>query len=210
MTHPHPGKSSSANHASFTIQCYKFLLIGFLSFFSLIASASHFSYGNIFLTRDATNPNKVTFKASKAWRTSYFYPGTVPAVRAQVSTQKSLTFDRVSARVSTTDTIKSLSKSTTNASILNGGSYTFNGANHTIGGSYTAHIAAAVKAQPPNLGTAACYAVFTAAGAINNTNASVITGDIGTNAGAFNGFPPGIINGQTHVVDAASDRKSVV
>ena len=58
--------------------------------------------------------------------------------------------------------------------------------------------------QAPNLGAAADFALFTAAGAINNTGTTVITGDIGTNVGAFNGFPPGIINGQTHVADAVS------
>ena len=59
-------------------------------------------------------------------------------------------------------------------------------------------------AQIPNLGAASSFTIFTAAGAINNTGASVVTGDIGTNAGAFNGFPPGLIHGQTHVVDGIS------
>ena len=59
-------------------------------------------------------------------------------------------------------------------------------------------------AQAPNLGAAAGFTLFTAAGAINNTGASVVTGDIGTNAGAFNGFPPGIVNGTVHVADATS------
>lgn len=61
-----------------------------------------------------------------------------------------------------------------------------------------------VIAQSPNLGTASSYALFTSAGAFNNTGSSVLTGDVGTNAGAFSGFPPGTINGQTHVADAAS------
>ncbi len=58
--------------------------------------------------------------------------------------------------------------------------------------------------QAPNLGTASSFALFTAAGAINNTGVSIITGDIGTDAGAFNGFPPGIIVGAIHVEDATS------
>ncbi len=58
--------------------------------------------------------------------------------------------------------------------------------------------------QAPNLGTTSGFALFTAAGAINNTGVSLITGDIGTNVGAFNGFPPGIIIGAIHVADPVS------
>ncbi len=53
--------------------------------------------------------------------------------------------------------------------------------------------------QAPNLGTAASFALFTAQGAFNNVGASVVTGDIGTNAGAFSGFPPGTVVGQTRL-----------
>ena len=56
------------------------------------ANATHFRYGNISWTRDVTNPNKVTFKVSQAWRTSYFYSGTVPSVGAQISSQTVLDF----------------------------------------------------------------------------------------------------------------------
>ena len=43
----------------------------------------------------------------------------------------------------------------------------------------------------PNLGTAATYAIFTGAGAINNTGLSKLTGDVGQDgAYAFNGFFP--------------------
>ncbi|MDB5235078.1 MAG: hypothetical protein JWR44_2071, partial [Hymenobacter sp.] len=57
---------------------------------------------------------------------------------------------------------------------------------------------------PPALGLAAGFAMFTAVGAIDNNGPSVINGDIGTNAGAFNGFPPGVINGSIHVADTRS------
>lgn len=50
--------------------------------------------------------------------------------------------------------------------------------------------------QAPNLGTAASFALFTANGAVSNTGASVVTGDVGTNVGAFNAFPPGTVVGQ--------------
>ncbi len=58
--------------------------------------------------------------------------------------------------------------------------------------------------QAPNLGVASGFAIFTATGAVTNNGTSVINGDIGTNVGAFTGFPPGTINGQTHVADATT------
>jgi len=60
-------------------------------------------------------------------------------------------------------------------------------------------------ATPPNLGAASSFVLFTAVGAFNNTNAlSVVTGDVGTNVGAFNAFPPGTLIGQKHVADPVS------
>lgn len=56
----------------------------------------------------------------------------------------------------------------------------------------------------PNLGTAASYGAFSGAGAIENTGLTVINGDIGTNAGLFTGFPPGIYTGVKNVENAAS------
>lgn len=59
--------------------------------------------------------------------------------------------------------------------------------------------------QAPTLGTAAPFALFTAAGAFNNVGATTfVTGDVGTNVGAFNGFPPGTLVGTKHVTDAVS------
>lgn len=50
--------------------------------------------------------------------------------------------------------------------------------------------------QAPNLGTASSFAFFTADGALTNNGASLVTGDIGTNLGAFSGFPiPGTVVG---------------
>ena len=49
--------------------------------------------------------------------------------------------------------------------------------------------------QTPNLGTASSFSLFTANGALTNTGASMVTGDIGTNVGAFSGFPPGTVIG---------------
>ncbi|GAB4010752.1 hypothetical protein GCM10028808_22540 [Spirosoma migulaei] len=42
--------------------------------------------------------------------------------------------------------------------------------------------------QAPNLGTASNFALFTANGAFTNVGASVVTGDVGTNVGAFTGL----------------------
>ncbi len=56
----------------------------------------------------------------------------------------------------------------------------------------------------PDLGTASTFAVFTAVGAFTNTGATVVTGDVGTNSGAFTGFPPGTVIGNTQVANAAS------
>jgi len=58
--------------------------------------------------------------------------------------------------------------------------------------------------QVPNLGVASSFAVFTANGAFSNIGATIVTGDIGTNVGAFSGFPPGIVIGQIHVADPVS------
>ncbi len=57
----------------------------------------------------------------------------------------------------------------------------------------------------PNLGTTSGFALFTAAGAFNVTGSStVVTGDVGTNNGAFNGFAPGTLTGTKHVADPTS------
>src|SRR6185436_3855119 len=59
--------------------------------------------------------------------------------------------------------------------------------------------------SPPSLGSASSFALFTATGAFSNQGAStIVTGDVGTNVGAFSAFPPGILVGQKHVADPAS------
>lgn len=63
--------------------------------------------------------------------------------------------------------------------------------------------------QATNLGAATPFALFTAAGAFNNLGASVIIGDIGTDVGAFSGFPPGIVVGQIHVADPVSAQAAI-
>ena len=54
----------------------------------------------------------------------------------------------------------------------------------------------------PNLGTTSGFSLFTAAGALDNTGATSVTGDIGSNTASVTGFPPGTIVGTIHVPDA--------
>jgi len=58
--------------------------------------------------------------------------------------------------------------------------------------------------QTIDFGSASSFTVFTSVGAFDNLGASIITGNIGTNAGAFTGFPPGTLIGNSHVADAVS------
>lgn len=56
--------------------------------------------------------------------------------------------------------------------------------------------------QTPDLAAVSDFALFTGNGAFTNTLASVVTGGIGTDNGAFTGFPPGtLLSGEIHVAD---------
>jgi gliding motility-associated-like protein len=62
-----------------------------------------------------------------------------------------------------------------------------------------------IFAQVPNLGNVSNFAVFTAVGAFTNVGvATNVAGDVGTNVGAFNAFPPGQLLGAIHVADVTS------
>ena len=55
----------------------------------------------------------------------------------------------------------------------------------------------------PALGTSSSFTLFTAVGAFDNVGPSTVQGNIGTNAGAFSGFPLGVVtSGSIHVADA--------
>ena len=58
--------------------------------------------------------------------------------------------------------------------------------------------------QSPDFGDVANFAVFTTAGAFANVGPTIVTGDVGNNAGAFTAFPPGVLNGQIHSLNAVS------
>lgn len=61
-----------------------------------------------------------------------------------------------------------------------------------------------VFGHAPDLRTAASFALFTANGALTNTGATFVTGDIGTDVGQFSGFAAGTVNGQTQLANGAS------
>jgi Ice-binding-like/Secretion system C-terminal sorting domain len=56
-----------------------------------------------------------------------------------------------------------------------------------------------IYAQTSQLGSTANFALFTKVGEFTNNGISDVTGDIGTNAGAVTGFPPGLIAGQIQI-----------
>ena len=60
-----------------------------------------------------------------------------------------------------------------------------------------------------NFGQPSCFVLFTAAGAFSNDGTTVVTGDVGTGAGAFNTFPPGVLVGDIHVADAATVQAAI-
>lgn len=51
----------------------------------------------------------------------------------------------------------------------------------------------------PILASTECFALFTANGALTNTGTTVVTGDVGTNAGATSGFVSGDVTGTIHL-----------
>ncbi len=59
-------------------------------------------------------------------------------------------------------------------------------------------------AQAPDLGEASDFALFTKAGAFGSLGSTYITGNIGTDLGAFTGFPSGVVDGEIHIADLTS------
>ena len=60
-----------------------------------------------------------------------------------------------------------------------------------------------VNPAPVALGTAGGYAVL-AGTSVTNTDSTVVNGDLGVSPGDVTGFPPGIVNGTSHVGDSAA------
>ncbi len=56
----------------------------------------------------------------------------------------------------------------------------------------------------PDLGTAACYAIFSSDGAVTNSGVTYITGDVGTNVGLTTGFDTLLVTGKVHLIPDGS------
>ena len=56
----------------------------------------------------------------------------------------------------------------------------------------------------PALGATACYAIFSANGAVSNTGTTYVTGDIGSNNGSANGYNPLFVTGTIHAIPDGS------
>ncbi|MEO5581669.1 MAG: ice-binding family protein, partial [Saprospiraceae bacterium] len=64
--------------------------------------------------------------------------------------------------------------------------------------------------QAPGLGIIADFALYTTAGAIDNTGISIITGDIGTNVGAVTGYEPlSVVNGTIEIANSTTAQAAV-
>ena len=56
----------------------------------------------------------------------------------------------------------------------------------------------------PDLGSAACYALFSTNGSVSNTGTTIVTGDIGTNTGSVTGYSAANVTGTIHLIPDAS------
>lgn len=63
--------------------------------------------------------------------------------------------------------------------------------------------------QAPDFADASGFAAFTSSGAFSNVGPSHVTGDVGNNGGAFTAFPPGVLVGQIHTIDAVSQQAAI-
>ena len=56
----------------------------------------------------------------------------------------------------------------------------------------------------PDLGVAACYAIFSTDGAVSNAGITNVTGDVGSNNGAVTGYDPLLVSGEIHTIPDGS------
>ena len=56
----------------------------------------------------------------------------------------------------------------------------------------------------PDLGAAACYAIFSSDGAVSNVGVTNVTGDVGTNVGSTTGFDALLVTGAIHPIPDVS------
>lgn len=60
--------------------------------------------------------------------------------------------------------------------------------------------------QFPDFGDASSFAAFSSSGAFSNVGPTNVIGNVGNNEGAFTAFPPGVLVGQIHTIDAVSQQ----
>ncbi|MEO7767237.1 MAG: ice-binding family protein, partial [Ferruginibacter sp.] len=60
----------------------------------------------------------------------------------------------------------------------------------------------------PQLGSTACYALFSGSGNVTNSSVTNVTGDVGTNVGVTSGFNSSLVNGTIHSSPDASTAQS--
>jgi hypothetical protein len=93
------------------------------------------------------------------------------------------------------DTLEGRAMSTSGAILVNGAMvYTPTGCGSAVHNGPTA----------PNLGVAACYAVFSADGPVTNAGITTVKGDVGTNVGLTLGYDSLLINGTLHLIPDTS------
>jgi hypothetical protein len=61
-----------------------------------------------------------------------------------------------------------------------------------------------VGPEAPELGAAACYAIFSSNGAVTNTGVTFVTGDVGSNVGSATGYDPLNVTGTIHPIPDGS------
>jgi hypothetical protein len=60
-----------------------------------------------------------------------------------------------------------------------------------------------------DLGTADNFVLFSGSGAVSNSGASTLTGDIGTDGGAISGFATATVNGSFYIADAVTNQAKI-
>ena len=58
--------------------------------------------------------------------------------------------------------------------------------------------------QAPDLGSSACYSIFSSDGAVSNSGITNVTGDVGTNVGLTTGFDTLLVKGKVHLIPDVS------
>jgi len=97
--------------------------------------------------------------------------------------------------INTGDTLEGRALSTTGAVTLDGVfAYTPTGCGSVV----------LMGPAAPNLGAAACYAIFSSNGAVSNSGITNVTGDVGSNSSSPTGYNPLLVTGTIHAIPDGS------